>query len=90
MSETSPDIDVTRSFMAMSVVERQHFLVVYAYELTVLARMNFLDGKVERARECNEVLHSLMGSLRTSLSGQDTGAHESFIAMIAHVAQRRG
>lgn len=88
MSEAPKVDDVKQMFLQMDAETAQRALAVYAHELTILARMHFTDGEVDRARECNESLHRVMGYLR--MGTQDAMARESFIGMVVDVAQRRG
>lgn len=88
MSEVAKVDELKQMFLQLDAEAMKRALTVYGHELTILARMHFADGEVDRARECNESLHRVMGYLR--MGAQDAQAHESFVGMVVDVAQRRG
>ena len=88
--ETTID-DVASRFVAMSESEKRLFLTVYAHDLTVLARMYFLDSDHERAWKCNETIHKILGYLSSGwLNPKKELDAMSFIGMLVRSASQDG
>lgn len=80
----------SQAFLAMTKNQKRRFLVAYAHELTIVARMCFADGEVDGARLCNESVHRVLGYLCTSARRDNSSEERTFIAMIAETALARG
>lgn len=93
MSDRSDATTVATQFVAMSDELRQEFLLVYAHELTILARGYFLEEKFGEARSCNETIHRILGFVLTIAdhSNRPTIATvEGFVSMLEASARERG
>jgi hypothetical protein len=80
-------------FVGMTPVQEQIFLAAYAHELTILARMYFVDESYQEAKYCNESLHLLTGYMGSSplRKPETTAATDvSFIETIVEYAKHRG
>jgi len=65
-------------------------LLQYCLELTISARMHFVDGRYPVAQDCNETLHSILGFLRSELGDTPRGQVESMVNMIVRNAEQKG
>ena len=85
--------EIALFFVEMTPLQKQLFLAAYAHELTILARMYFVDENYEQAKYCNETLHRLTGYLGSSPLWKPEAAvatDVNFIEMIIQSAKHRG
>ena len=67
----------------------QSKLLNYCVWLTILARMDFLDGNFDGAKDCNETLHRILGFLCHSPEPSFEEQRPSMIDMIVHSAAHK-
>lgn len=68
----------------------RRILLIYLIDVTVLARMDFLEGRIEKAQRCNEEIHRLAGFILKIEGENPSGSLESGIDMIVNASARRG
>jgi len=64
-------------------------LLRYCADLTISARMHFVDERFQAARDCNETLHRILGFLANELGGKASGAKDSMIEMVVAGAEHQ-
>jgi len=64
-------------------------ILQYCSLLTISARMSFVDKEYQAAQDCNEVLHRILGFLRTELIDARPGQKDSMIATIVESAEQK-
>jgi hypothetical protein len=64
-------------------------LLQYCLELTILARMDFVDGTPIAAQECNEALHRILGFLNAEFGSATCGQKDFMIGMIVTSAEQK-
>jgi hypothetical protein len=79
--------------LRLQSLSREHLasvLVQYALELTILARAYHLEERVDLAKDCNEVLHRLLGFLGKQLRGAGDEERDSMIHTLVESASKKG
>jgi len=65
-------------------------LLQYCLELTISARMHFVDNRHPAARDCNETLHSILGFLRADINEPSQSQLGSMVDTIVRDAEHAG
>jgi NAD(P)-dependent dehydrogenase (short-subunit alcohol dehydrogenase family) len=90
MNEAFSADDFVARVLAMRTTQHVRFLARYGHELTILARVAFLDDDYESARACNETLHRILGHIGAVLTNTDATRDERFARMLVESADQRG